>query len=268
MGIAHNSTPRRSRVQGTVDFLRSTGHLGRGRLFTKAAVFQHHGVSHATGHRILREFENSTLEPRTFHSNYVETRGRKKKLDHEALIQIERCIDEGGFDGCTLPWEAIPSAAGLDIEVSARTVCRALRELNFRKCIACEKQYRSTQSKENRVEYSRIMLERYPEAGDWYYVRFSDECHFGWGPQGKIWVLRRPWERFCPDCMVEKDAPKEKDLRRLHCWAAVGHDFKSPLVWYNVPGNSNALWLREGYSFVLEEDNDSGYGGKGNNIVT
>ncbi len=116
-------------------------------------------------------------------------------------------------------------------------------------------------------------------------MRFSDETHFGWGPQGKIYVIRRPWERFCPDCLVEKEEPAEKDLRRLHCWAAVGHDFKSELVWYDVPSNNNgkmtmkvyhdqilepvvSSWLRAGHSFVLEEDNDSGHGGKKDNIVT
>ena len=284
MGLHHHSTPKKCRVAGTVDFLRSTGHLGQGRLFTKEQVFQRNQVSHTAGYRILGQ--PPTLEPRTFHSNYNETRGRKKKLDNQALIQIERCIEQGGFDGRTLSWESIPSAAGLDLEVSARTVRRALRELNFRRCIACEKQYRSKQSKAKRVEYSRVMLERYPEPKDWWRVRFSDESHFGWGPQGKIWVLRRPWERFCPDCMVEKEAPAEKDLRRLHCWAAVGHDFKSPLVWYDVASNNNgkmtmqvyrdqilepvvAPWLKAGHSFVLEEDNDSGHGGKkGGNIIT
>jgi hypothetical protein len=137
IGIHHHSTPKKCRVAGTVDFLRSTSHLSRGRLFTKEHVFRHNNVSHATGYRILGQPPN--LEPRTFHSNYVDTRGRKKKLDHEALIQIERYIDEGGFDGRTLPWEAIPAAAGLDIEVYGRTVRRALRELNFRRYIACKK---------------------------------------------------------------------------------------------------------------------------------
>jgi len=48
-----------------------------------------------------------------------------------------------------------------------------------------------------------------------------------------------PWERYCPDCVVEKRAPEEKDIKRLHAWAAVGYNFKSPLVWYDVPGNTN-----------------------------
>ncbi len=176
MGIAHHSTPKKSRVAGTIDFLRSTGQLGQGRLFSKEQVFRFHQLSHTQGHQILSQPQ---LLTRTFHSNYPETRGRKRKLDHEALIQIERCLDEGGFDSRTLPWEAIPAAAGLDIDVSARTVRRALRELNFRRCVACEKQYRSAKSKGKRVEYCRIMLERYPEKKDWWYVGFSDETHFG-----------------------------------------------------------------------------------------
>jgi hypothetical protein len=64
MGIVHHSTPKKSRVAGTVDFLRHNGLLGTSRL---------------------------------------KTRGRKRKLDHEALTQIERYIDKGGFDGHTLP---------------------------------------------------------------------------------------------------------------------------------------------------------------------
>jgi hypothetical protein len=143
MGVAHHLTSPKSQVEGTVNFLHSTGQLGQGGLFTKAQVFCHHNVSHPTGYRILGEAQTTALEPRTFHSNYLESRGRKKKLDQQALIQIEMCVDEGGFNGRTLPWEATPAAAGLNIEVSARTVHCALGELNFRRCITCEKQYRS-----------------------------------------------------------------------------------------------------------------------------
>ena len=83
------------------------------------------------------------------------------------------------------------------------------------------------------------MLERYPESKDWHSIRFSDECHFGWGPQREIWVLRRTGERYCLDCLVEKSEPADKDIKRLDCWAAVGYEFKSDLVWYDVPSNSN-----------------------------
>ncbi|KAK3950962.1 hypothetical protein QBC32DRAFT_371544 [Pseudoneurospora amorphoporcata] len=191
------------------------------------------------------EMENNGKDDgRTFHnaSNFKETRGRKKKLTPKALAILERFLESNGFDGRTIPWEGLPRAAGLDIEVSGETVRRAVKEMHFRK------------------------------------IRFSDECHFGFGPQGKLWVIRRPWERHCPDCIIEKEEPAEKDKKRLHCWAAVGYNFKSDLIWYNVPGNNNGKmslqiyrdkilepvvghWLRKGEDFIVEEDNSSGHGG-------
>ena len=47
--------------------------------------------------------------------------------------------------------------------------------LNYHKCIACQRGWQSPVSIKNRVEYSRVMLERYPEPEDWYNIRFSDE---------------------------------------------------------------------------------------------
>ena len=83
--------------------------------------------------------------------------------------------------------------------------------------------YTSPQLRERRSEYARVMLERYPEPENWRQIRFSDKCHFGWGPQGKVYVIRRPWERHCPEYLLEKEAPAEKDLKRVHCWGAVGY---------------------------------------------
>lgn len=113
----------------------------------------------------------------------------------------------------------------------------------------------------------------------WKKVRFLDKIHFGRGPQRKLLIIRKPGERTCQDCIEEKDEPKEKDKKQkgYHCWAAVGYNFKSKLVFYKVPGNSNRKmsqrvyidsilevvvkpWLETGEDFVLEEDGDFGHG--------
>lgn len=64
---------------------------------------------------------------------------------------------------------------------------------------------------------------------------------------------------------------KIKKQKRYYCWAAVGYNFKSELIFYEVPGNSNGKmgqrvyidsileavvkpWLEAGEDFVLEED--------------
>lgn len=127
------------------------------------------------------------------------------------------------------------------------------------------------------MEYVRIMLEKYPEPEDWDRVRWSDEIHFGWGAQRQLRIIRKPGERYCVDCVQHREEPKAKDEKRFHCWAAVGYNFKSEIIFYDVPGNTNGKmslqvyrdqilepvvkpWLMEGHDFVLEEDGDSGHG--------
>ena len=72
--------------------------------------------------------------------------------------------------------------------------------------------------------------------------------------------------------------------KKIHCWAAVGYRFKSPLVFYDVASNTNGKmtqkayisqildpvvkpWIRDQQDFVLEEDRDSGHGTSQHNIV-
>jgi hypothetical protein len=132
------------------------------------------------------------------------------------------------------------------------------------------------------------MLAKYPDPEDWRRVRFSDEVHFSFGPQGRVYILRRLGERDCPDCIQEVEKKTRKRKRKeepeepedvdykLYAWAAVGYDFKSELVFYDA-GNSNGKmihkvyieqilepivkpWIIARHDFVLEEDGDSGHG--------
>ena len=113
----------------------------------------------------------------------------------------------------------------------------------------------------------------------------SGEVHFGRGPQRNLQIIRKPGQRTCEDCIQEQRQPEEKDKKqkRYHCWTAVGWNFKSQLIFYEVPSNSNGKmsqrvyidsilepvvksWM-EGHEFVLEEDGDSGHGSGKDNIV-
>ena len=53
------------------------------------------------------------------------------------------------------------------------------------------------------------MKERYPRSEDWYCVRFSDEIHFGYGPQGKLCIICKLDEQYCPDCIQEDKEPNK-----------------------------------------------------------
>ena len=101
----------------------------------------------------------------------------------------------------------------------------------------------------------------------WQHIRFSDEAHFCWGPEGAIRVIQKLKQRYYHDCIQERPKPEEKDKKRIHCWAAVGHDFKSDIYFYDS-GNLNwkikqvvyinrildpvvKLWLKAGHDFLL-----------------
>ena len=43
--------------------------------------------------------------------------------------------------------------------------------------------------KERRIEFSHKMLQLRPNPDDWKDVRFSDEVHFGLGPQRKLQII-------------------------------------------------------------------------------
>ena len=151
--------------------------------------------------------------------------------------------------------------------------------LGYRKCIACEKGFVSPYNAQRRIKAAQTALFYRPRPEDWRDIRWSDEVHFGRTAKGKIKIIRKPGERYCPDCIyhVEED-DNDPIQERFHCWAAVGWNFKSELQFYQVPTNDNgkmslqvyrdvilngqvAQWLAKGDQFVLEEDGDSGHGG-------
>jgi len=134
------------------------------------------------------------------------------------------------------------------------------------------------------MEYARRMLEQYPTKEYWRRVRFSDEVHFGHGPQGRLLIIRKKGQRYCQNCIQEVGGPAKTEKNKVHAWAAIGYDFKSNLVFYDVPSNTNGKmtlqvykdsilepvvkeWLQKKQDFVLEEDRDSGHGTGKQNIV-
>jgi hypothetical protein len=173
--------------------------------------------------------------------------------------------------------------AGVEAECSDRTILRAIGQRDWRRCLACRRSFVDSKSAERRVREAKESLHRRPHGEDWRDIRFSAEFHVSAGASGRIWILRKPGERYCPDYVWERPK-KEEDRLSAHFWAAVGYDFKSNLIEYSVPSNTNGKmtqkiyrdqilekhvkpWLEEGSSFILEEDGDSGHGPKGENIV-
>ena len=131
-----------------------------------------------------------------------------------------------GFQWRVLNWRQLATAASISPQISDRTIHRYMQDLDYHSCIACDKSWISPHMKEQRVGFSRNMLQLRPKPNDWKDVRFSDEVHFGLGPQRKLRIIRRPGERYCADCIQERGQSDEKDLFRIHAWGIVGWNYK------------------------------------------
>ncbi|KAF7915856.1 uncharacterized protein EAE98_000548 [Botrytis deweyae] len=272
----HNRTPVKAKTQAMLDG------IADGIVTTfKARVFRAYNVAPRTGYRHWHD-----RDPRRLHDSTVrkETRGAKKTLTPRDIRAMEIMIQTEGFEARSLNWKQLGEACGLD--QSGRTIARAMGSMGYRKCIACCKGWVTQRTAAARLQFARDMLAKYPNPEDWRRVRFSDECHWGFGPEGKYRIIRKLGQRLCPECIQLRGVEKEEHRNKQHCWAAVGYNFKSNLIYYDVPGNRNGKlshkvyvdtildgevkrWLAVSKDFVLEEDGDSGhgYGGKKDNIV-
>ncbi len=197
---------------------------------------------------------------------------------------MEQILQEKGIEACAMTWEQLGYEVGL--ECTGQTMKNAMGSLNYRKCIACKKGQINEKTARDRKTWAQTIKEKYPKPEDWYRVRFSDEVHFGYGLQGKLCIIRKSGEQYCPDCIQEEKESEEKDKKRHHYWATVGHDFQSDIYFYEVPGNTNGKmsqrvyidqilqlivkpWIKAYHDYVLEEDSDLGHGlGKSNIVQT
>jgi hypothetical protein len=243
---------------------------------SKNSLFRRLDVAESSAYQILAS-EDFNQSDRTFHNRpgAKETRGQPKLIADQDIHQMEAILHDSDIETRSMTWETLGYEAGLD--VSWRKIQRAMGTLDYHKCIACSKAWVNQKLGQKRKYWAETMLQRYPEPDDWKRVRFSDETHFSLGPQGRLMVIRRPGERYCADCIQTNPPQKETDKEKVHAWAAVGYDFKSPLTVYNIATNTNGKmtqkdhiqqilepivlpWIERGDNFVLEEDGDSGHG--------
>jgi len=89
----------------------------------------------------------------------------------------------------------------VDLDINPRTIRRAMGKLNYHKCVVCRKGWVSHALAKERIEYAKRILERYPIKEHWRRVRFSDEVHFGLGPQGRLLIIQKLGQRYCPNCI-------------------------------------------------------------------
>jgi hypothetical protein len=75
--------------------------------------------------------------------------------------------------------------------------------------------------------------------------------HSGFGSEHTLHIIRRPGERYCPDCVQHAPEPDEKDKKQQDLWAAAGYNFKSHITFYEVYTNSNGKMSQQVYRDVI-----------------
>ncbi len=226
----HHDTSTKAKVQRIIEFCERMNIS-----YFKNDVFKTFEVS--------KQQEYQMLQPEIFarrrnnDSEHEETCGRKSLISNKDIRKMKRVLKSKNFEARALTWEQL--GFEMSLKCSGDTIKRAMKTMNYHKCIACMKGWVSPRTVTKRVEYAVIMLERYSEEKNWWSVRFSDEVHFEYESQGKLRIIRKPGQRYCMNCIQEANSPKDKNLKRQHCWAAVGHNFKSNIHFYDVLGNIN-----------------------------
>lgn len=96
-----------------------------------------------------------------------------------------------------------------------------------------------------------------------------------------MYVTGKPGEQYCNSYIQQREERGEEDYKvrpqkKVHAWAAIGYDFKLPLIFFEITCNNNGKmaqkdynlqilqpavlpWIQAGYDFALEEDGSSGH---------
>ena len=177
----HYFTPARAKVRGAVEFCERMGIR-----YFKEDVLRTFNVSHTQGHEFLRAESSSCRLHNDL--NREETRGRPRIISANKVREMERILQEEGIEASAMTWQQLGFEVGL--ECTGETVKKALGLMDYRKCVACKKGWVNEKTARDRKAWAEVMKGRYPRPEDWYRVRFSDEVHFGYGPQAKLRIIR------------------------------------------------------------------------------
>jgi hypothetical protein len=116
-GHKHFRTPRKARIQGAYEYLEA-----KGISYAKNELFWHFEVSKASGYRIISA---ASSRMRQHDPDVPDGRGLKRKLQSEDLDKLEEMYDNEGIEAKRLPWEAAANEAGIEDDLSGRTIRRS-----------------------------------------------------------------------------------------------------------------------------------------------
>jgi len=117
-------------------------------------------------------------------------------------------------------------SAHLNLNVSARTIHRELKDLGMRHRIQRERPWLSPKQKAARLKFALNHIHWSDE--EWERVIFTDEMALQTGAnEGDVWVWRYPEEEYKEDCC---DVTHKSDFKKIKVWNAMWANTFSSLV--------------------------------------
>ncbi|KAL1961723.1 hypothetical protein VTN77DRAFT_1123 [Rasamsonia byssochlamydoides] len=171
--------------------------------------------------------ESGVLVKRTSRACPVQRRGRPKKFSQNTIDQMVHMLEESCH---TLSWEQLGNAVGVG-GVHLQTIRNQLINEGYCKSVACQKKWLTAEAADARVAFA---VSHQSWQNEWRSVLFSSHVSFGLGPSRKAKVIINEQQRLCEGCHRNKQRGQEQHV--FHCWAIVGFNHKSPLIFYH-PGN-------------------------------
>ncbi|KAF1815587.1 hypothetical protein P152DRAFT_446634 [Eremomyces bilateralis CBS 781.70] len=233
MNHPHWDSPKKSRIRGAVEFIEAQNRrYGYDPVRTKTEVFRFEGVPWRTGMEFISK-RNRNGDRRHFPPDQ-EPRGRKPLISSKDIHEMERILEEQDVYGRAMSWEALGYEAGLD--VCGRTVKRAIGPISYQ------------------IPVEEGPFQRRVPRRAWSARKVDD-----YSTPGRAVLLS-----MCTTTRKVEDNAKNN----VHVWGAVGYNFKSDLVTYNVPSNTTGKmtqqtyidsildpitkpWIQNGHDFVL-----------------
>jgi hypothetical protein len=170
-------------------------------------------------------------------SKKSERRGRPKKISDDLIQKMIQMLESSSGE---VSWEDLGHAVGVE-GVHLQTIRNYMVKEGYCKRVSCQEKWLTRRARETRMQYA---LAHQHWQNEWRSVLFSDVVNFGLGASRKARVFNRKDERLCEDCLQSRE---EVDKALFHCWAMVGYDYKSPLIFYTDSGTGGAAFSQQDY---------------------
>ena len=143
----------------------------------------------------------------------------KRNISERDLDRVELFLDNNAWDGHAINWAELVDQFGFNF--IPQTLKEHMAKRSIYTFFPCAKPWINEKPARNWLSWAKEMFSKYPSTQDWRSVRFSDEVHFGWGPQGKQLIIRRrgKMQRGHPYCIQRLETrEKGSNIPKVHFW--------------------------------------------------